>query len=148
MSLKVSTGLRTQLLDTGSLKSVLDGGSIKIYSGTVPSTADAALDPANTLLCTVTVASGSTGLSFDTAASAGVLSKPSLTVWSGVNAATGTASFYRHVASADDGAASTTQPRLQGAISTYGAELNLTSTTLTSGATQTIDYYSVAIPTL
>jgi len=148
MSLKVSTGLRTQLLDTGSLKSILDGGSIKIYSGTVPSTADAALDPANTLLCTVTVASGSTGLSFDTAASEGVLSKPSLTVWSGVNAATGTASFYRHVASADDGTASTTQPRLQGAISTYGAELNLTSTTLTSGATQTIDYYSVAIPTL
>jgi len=43
--LKASTGLRTKLLDTGSLKSILDGGVINIYSGPVPATADAALDP-------------------------------------------------------------------------------------------------------
>jgi len=146
--LKASTGLRTKLLDTGSLKSILDGGVINIYSGPVPATADAALDPSNTRLCTVTVGSGATGLSFDDAAADGVLAKPALTVLSGVDAASSTASFYRHVAAGDDGTASTAQARLQGGIATFGAELNLTSTALVSGATQTIDFYSVAVPTL
>ena len=69
-------------------------------------------------------------------------------VWSGVNVATGTATFYRHVGAADDGTLSTTQPRIQGTVGTVGAELNLSSTSLTTGATQTIDYYSIALPTL
>jgi hypothetical protein len=147
MTLHISTGLRNGLLVTGSLKSQLDGGSIKIYSGPVPANADAALS-GNTLLCTVTVASGATQLSFDTTPSDGTLAKPSAVVWSGANAATGTASFYRHVAAGDAGDASTTAPRIQGDVALYGGELNLTSTALVSGATQTIDYYAVNIPTL
>ena len=76
------------------------------------------------------------------------LSKAPGEVWSGVNTATGTATFYRHVAAGDDGTLSTSAPRLQGEVGTAGKELNLSSINLTSGATQTIDYYSVTQPTL
>jgi len=145
--MKASTGLRNHKLASGSVKSALDGGNIKIYAGGAPATADAALGGA-TLLCTVTVNSTGTGINFDTAASGGVLAKAPGEVWSGVNSATGTASFYRHVAAGDDGTESFTAPRIQGNISISGADMNLSSVTLTSGATQTVDFYSVAEPTL
>ena len=147
MTIKASTGLRNGTLATGSLRSLLNGGRINIYAGAEPASADADLGGA-TLLCAVTVNSTGTGINFDTAASGGVLQKAPGEVWSGVNAATGVASFYRHVAAGDAGDASTTAARLQGTIGIAGADLNLSSTSLTSGATQTIDYYSVALPTL
>lgn len=146
MTFHVSTGARNTMLATNPLKTALAAGFLKIYTGAAPATADAAVT--GTLLCTISIASGGTGINFDTAASAGVLSKAPGETWSGVNAATGTASYYRHVAVGDDGTSSTTQVRLQGDIASAGAELNLSSTSLTSGATQTIDYYSVALPTL
>ncbi len=145
MTIKTSTGLRNALLDTGSLKSVMNLGFINIYSGAVPSDADAALGGA-VLLTTISNNSTGTGLTMDAAAAAGVITKAAGEVWSGVNGASGTASFYRHVAVADDGTLSTTQPRLQGTIATAGGDMNLSSTGLTSGATQTVDYYSVALP--
>lgn len=147
MTFKASTGLRNKLLDTGSLKSVLNLGLIKIYSGPVPATADAALDAGNTLLCTISNNDTGTGLTLDVAA-AGVLPKPAAEVWKGVNAATGTATFYRHVAAGDDGTLSTSQARLQGSIGLAGAELNLSSVNLVAAATQTIDYYVVSLPSL
>ena len=148
MALKASTGLRDKLMVTGSLKSLLDGGLIKIYSGAVPAAADDALG-ASVLLCTISNNSAGTGITFaTTTASAGVAQKTVAEVWSGVNAASGTASFYRHVAVADDGTLSTTQARLQGAVAVAGAELNLSSVALVSAATQTVDFYNVALPTL
>lgn len=147
MTIKASTGLRNSVMVTGSLRAALANGFIKIYDGTEPATADAALGGA-TLLCTISVAAGGTGITLDSTAVDGVASKPTGTVWSGVNAATGTARFYRHVAPGDDGSLSTTQARVQGRISTAGADINLTSTALTSGATQTLDYYTLALPTL
>ncbi|MGZ8317510.1 MAG: hypothetical protein ACXWVD_00275 [Telluria sp.] len=56
MTLRLSTALRNLMLGGGSLKDSLQGGKIKIYSGTQPATADAA--PTGTLLCTITDASG------------------------------------------------------------------------------------------
>jgi hypothetical protein len=147
MAIKASTGLRNQLMDTGSLKGALDDGFINIYAGTVPATADAAVGAA-TLLCTISVNSTGTGITFDSAASGGVISKAPGEVWSGVNAATGTAAWYRHVGDSDDGTLATDQPRLQGLVGVSGADLNLSSVSLTSGATQTVDFYSVALPTL
>lgn len=146
MTIKLSTGLRKYIMDDASLKDGLDGGLIKIYSGTPPADADAAVT--GTLLCTISDNSTGTGIDFDTAAVAGTLSKDPGQVWSGVNAATNTATYYRHVATGDDGTLSTTQRRIQGTIGTSGAALNLSNVALTSGATQTIDYYSVTLPTL
>lgn len=145
MTMKASTGLRNGILGTNPLKTLLAAGFIKVYAGTVPTTADDALGSA-TLLCTISIGSSGTGINFDTAAASGVLSKAPAETWSGVNAATGTATFFRHVTSSDTGVLSTTQVRIQGEISSVGSDLNFSSTSLTSGGTQTIDYYSVALP--
>lgn len=142
--MKISTGLRNGLLVTGSLKSQLDSGVIKIYSGAEPASADDAVT--GTLLCTISVNSTGTGITFETTATAGVLAKKSSEVWSGVNAATGTAGYFRHVQPGDTGVSSTTQKRIQGTVAVAGADLNLSAVGLTSGATQTIDYYNIALP--
>jgi UDP-N-acetylglucosamine enolpyruvyl transferase len=146
MAIKTSTGLRNQMLDTNPLKTVFNLGFLKIYAGTVPADADASIGSA-TLLCTVSVNSTGTGITFASTASGGTIVKNSGEVWSGVNVATGTATFYRLVAAGDTGASSTTEARVQGTVATSGADLNLTSTSLTSAATQSIDYYSLTLPT-
>jgi hypothetical protein len=145
--MKLSTGLRNYLLDTGALKTALNLGFIKIYSGAVPTTADDAIAVGNTLLCTISVNSTGTGLTLGTSSS-GVITKNISEAWSGVNAASSAATFFRHVGSADDGTSSSTQPRIQGTVALAGGDLNLSSTSLVSGATQTIDYYTIALPTL
>lgn len=146
MTLKTSTGLRNKILDTAPLRTVLGLGFINIYSGPVPATADAALTGA-TLLSTVSNNSTATGVTFDAAASAGVLAKAAVEVWSGLNVAGGIASFYRHVAPADTGALSLTEARIQGTCGVVGADMNLTNTTLSNGATHTVDFYQVNLPT-
>jgi hypothetical protein len=75
----------------------------------------------------------------------GILQKTS-DVWSGVNLATGVASYFRFVLPWDTGILSTADIRAQGAIATSGAELNMTNTTLTIGATTTIDAASITLP--
>ena len=148
MSLKLSTGLRNALLDTASFKTTMDGCTLKIYSGAVPATADAALS-GNTLLSEIFLNNdGVTGLTFNAAAVGGVLEKTTAESWEGTNAAAGTASFYRLELSGDTQGLSTSEKRVQGAVAVTGAELNLTSVALLLSASQKIDYYSIAIPTL
>lgn len=142
--IKSSTGLKNILLASGNLKDTFDAGSgIRIYGGTVPADADAAIGSA-TLLCTIK--NGSSGLTFDAAPSGGVLEKNPTETWSGINAAGGTPTFYRHVLTADAGGASTSAPRYQGTVGVVGADMNLTSATLVNGATQTLDYHAVSFP--
>lgn len=144
MAIKLSTGARTKLLDTGSMSDIFSGGVIKIYTGPVPASADDAVS--GTLLCTVSLNSTGTGITFD-AATDGVLPKAAAEVWSGTNVAGGVARYFRHVAPGDTGALSTTQARIQGTIGVAGDDMNFSSTTLANGATQTIDYYNVVMPT-
>ncbi|MNM79480.1 hypothetical protein D3C81_914120 [compost metagenome] len=146
MTTMISTGLAKALLDTGSLKTNLTGMKLKIYAGTVPASADAALAGA-TLLCTITDNGGGGALTFNAAAVGNVIEKNSSQVWSGVNAATGTATFCRLELASDTGAASSTEVRMQGDVGVAGKFLNLSSVALTSGATQTVDYLSIAMPT-
>lgn len=85
------------------------------------------------------------GLTFGNVAS-GVLSKSSAT-WSGTNAASGTAGCFRLCGEESDAnGTSTTLFRLDGSISTSGGDLNLASTSLTSGATLTIDQFDITVP--
>lgn len=146
MAIKTSTGLRNKMLDTGSLRTVMNLGFVKIYSGVVPATADDAVT--GTLLVTISNASGGTGLTHEAVAVLGAISKTTAEVWSGVNVTGGVATHYRHVAVGDDGTLSTSQARVQGLIANVGSDMNLTNTTLTGGATQTIDYYQLYLPTL
>ena len=142
--LKLSTGARNQLLATNSARLIFAAGFLRLYTGAEPASPDDAVT--GTLLATISISSGGTGVNFDTAAVAGVLSKAPAEVWSGVNAATGAAAYYRHVAAGDTGASSTTQARMQGSVGVLGADLNLSSVSLVSAATTTIDYYSAAMP--
>lgn len=152
MAIQTSTGLRNAMLVTGSLKASLDGGEIRIYSGTAPDDADQNVNQNGTPTLLVTISldgAGSGGLNLDTTANNGVVLKDPGQVWQGTNVANGTASFYRHVANtADDGATSTTAVRIQGDIDVAGSDMNLSNTNLTLGATQTINFYSLNLPTL
>ena len=76
---------------------------------------------------------------------AGVLGKHA-DVWSGVAVAGGVAGYGRLVKSDDDGTLSTTQPRLQGNVAVSGQEITLSNTTITAGATQTIDAGNITVP--
>lgn len=146
MAIKLSTGLRNGLLDTNDFKTALDGGLIYIYDGTPPADADAA-NAGNTLLCTISVDGLGSGINFDTAAASGVLSKAPAETWQGTNAASGTASFFRWSESGGTPAgASTTEQRIQGTIGVAGADLNLSSVSLTISAIQTIDFFNVNLP--
>lgn len=145
MTLKVSTGLRDGMLVTGSLKSLLDGGFVKIYTGVVPTDADTSIGSAQ-LLCTISKnGDGVTGLTMSATAISGALAKAN-EQWSGTNILGGTATFWRYVKTGDTGATSTSAIRLQGIAATSGAELVMTSVNLAGGAPQNIDYFSVALP--
>ena len=146
MALKLSTGARDHLLITGPMKTALDGGVIRIYNGTPPATADAALS-GNTLLCTISDNSTGAGLNMNTVSAGGVLGKSTSQVWAGSIVANGTASFYRFVPIADDGTLSTTAKRIQGTVGTAGADLNFSSVTFVSGNSKSIDTFDVAQPT-
>lgn len=139
--MKYSTGFLNHLCVTGSVRGALDGGNIKFYSGSEPATADAATT--GTLLLTVT-ASGA-GLTFNTTAAARVLTKPSATTWSGTPAANGDAGYFRFVASGDTGASSTTEKRMQGAVSTFGADINLASITMATSTARTLASFWVSL---
>lgn len=146
MALKLSTGLRNAMLDSSNLRTLLNGGLIKVYDGTVPATADAALS-GNTLLQTFSLNSTGAGINFDTAAVGDTLSKAPAEVWAGDPAATGTGTFYRHVAVGDDGTLSTTQARIQGELGA-GNEMLLATNVFTVGVNRVLDAYSITFPTL
>jgi hypothetical protein len=87
------------------------------------------------------------GLSFG-AAAAGVLAKLSTQTWSGTAGNSGTAQSFRlkgPIADAD-GASNTTNMRLDGNISTSGANLNLNAVAIVAAVLQTISSFSVTEP--
>lgn len=145
MALKFSTGLRAGLMVTGSLKGLLDGGSVKIYGGTIPATADAALGSA-VLLCDVKVKTSGDGLTFEATAPSGVLTKNLSEEWESDNVASGSATFFRFVKSSDTGSSSTTEVRIQGTVGLAGTDMQISNTALLVGAPQKIEYFNVAMP--
>jgi hypothetical protein len=142
MALKLSTGLRDGMLDTSPFKTLLDASRVKIYSGVAPASADAA---EGTLLVSIGSDAGDTHCHFVAAAVSGVLSKAA-DIWSGVASATGTASYFRMVVNTDTGVLSTTEIRMQGSVGTTGADINMSSVSIVSGATQTIDTWDQTMP--
>jgi phage baseplate assembly protein gpV len=101
---------------------------------------------------TVTVATATAAVATDTlklgAPALGVISKKSDQVWSGPATATGTAGYFRLVNLADGGDDDTdySDLRIQGTVSTSGADLNLSNINIVSGATQSIDTFALTLP--
>jgi hypothetical protein len=88
------------------------------------------------------------GLEFD-AAAAGVMTKDSLQVWQGTAVGSGTAGWFRYeAAETDSGAADAAERynRMDGAVATSGAQLNMSSTTITALAVQTLSSFQVTMP--
>lgn len=96
-------------------------GTLRIYSGTMPADANAALS-SNTLLAQLTMSATSFG-----AASSGVATANAITADSSADA-TGTATFFRILAG------NGTTVVIQGSVGTSAADLILNSTSITVGA--------------
>lgn len=89
------------------------------------------------------------GLKFGYASGA-VIQKLATQIWTGVNAASGTAGYFRLYGSAADAGtldATATTIRLDGAIATAGAEMNMGSTALVATATTTVSSFPITLPT-
>ena len=134
----------------GSLKEVMANGIIHIYSGSQPADADSA--ETGTKLVEITISSGAftpgtatNGLEFKKEIS-GTISKNSLEAWSGVAVATGTAGWFRFYDNNEDTGADVTAVRFDGSVGTSGAQLTVSSTSITSGATITVDSFDITLP--
>lgn len=84
-------------------------------------------------------------LSFEISATTGVLEK-NADVWSGVGLKTGTAGYFRQVASEDTGVLSTTERRTQGLVAASGAAMTASNLQITLGATCTLDSAAITMP--
>lgn len=128
MAISLTTALRNTLLDTIESQ-VGTAARLRIYSGTAPADANAAIT--GTLLADMTLPSD-----WMNAASGGT--KTLLGTWSDTSAdATGTAGYFRIL----NNAATTTF--LQGLVGTSGSDLNLSSTAITSGGTVSITGFTL-----
>lgn len=145
MGMKISTGLANAMLSGSGLKTALTGMVMRIYGGTEPATANDSIGAA-TLLVTITEDGLGGALEFEANAVDGVLSKSSAQVWEGTAVASGTATFCRVLLPADGDGSSTTAVRIQGDAGLAGRFLNLTSTSISSGAVQRVGSLSLALP--
>lgn len=81
---------------------------------------------------------------------AAVLSKLETQTWKGTPVAGGTAGWFRIEAAVNDAGgvdSSESIMRIDGAIGTSGAEINMQNTTITSGVDQTIQSFAITLPT-
>lgn len=89
------------------------------------------------------------GLTMDYNAAAGVMTKNASETWSGVAVADGTAGWFRYCGSVADAQSldsSAVYPRMDGSIAVTGADMSMSSTVITTSATQTIDSFSFTVP--
>jgi len=148
MATKLSTGARNGLMD--ALDTMLTNGVIEIYTGAQPATAD--LAESGTKLLRVTLASGAfsagvatNGLNLGTAVD-GVTGKEVAEVWSGVGLAAGTAGWFRYYANDYVTGASTTAVRFDGICGVGTGQLRMSSLSIATGATTTVDSGSITQP--
>ena len=157
MSVQLSTGLRNGMLNATGLTTAFTNGVVYIYSGPQPLNADQAVQ--GTLLGIVTKNAGAfafgtatNGLNFS-APAAGVVSKDGNAWQVGVGNGTtgwiaaGIAGWFRLMGNPTDSlGVSTTLPRMDGSISTAGADLNLSSINTVVAAPATIDVFQFTLP--
>jgi hypothetical protein len=137
MALKLSTAAADAMLS--ALGTALNGGRVRIYSGTEPATADTALG-AQVLLAELTFGSPAFNGTITTSGTDRVMTANAITQDSAADA-DGTASFFR----CTNTAGSTTY--YQGTVGTSGQQLNLTATNIVTGGVVSISSLTVAMPT-
>jgi hypothetical protein len=148
MTIRLSTMARNKLLDggaAGGIKGAFNLGFMNIYAGSQPSLADNAAT--GTLLGTVSVNAGGVGLTFASAVD-GVISKTVAELWRFTGLADGIAGWFRLYEATDTpgGALGTTKARIDGAIGSSGADLNLTNLQVKTGVVNTCDTFTITMP--
>jgi len=143
MAVRLSTGLRTFVADSG-IKAAFDTtGRINIYTGAQPATADTA--GSGTLLGTLTLSATSAG-----AAASGVITFNAITSDTSADASgtAGYARFYRTGDTAPGSAGNgTTDRRLDASIAlTTGGDINFDNITFVSGGTIAITSLTITVP--
>lgn len=142
------------------IKTELDGGFMYYFTGSVPASADDALDMVSdhTQVAMLSVDNdGATGLTFETPTD-GVLNKTTSEAWSGTVAFDGTEdaestltpTFFRLCQSGDNGRGAGAAPRVQGTLGgpSSTADIKLASATVTANGTNTVSLpiYYIQIP--
>ena len=132
-----------------AMKDVFRNNVIRIYSGAAPADANAA--ESGVLLLKLTLSSGAVtpgaaanGNNFDDITT-GVLSKDT-NVWSGVGLADGTAGYWRMYDNGEITGAVSTAKRMQGLCGTSGTAFVMSSTSIVTGATITLDTFTITQP--
>lgn len=145
MAARLSTGLVNRIMGKDSFIKTFDLGFIDIYSGTQPATADDV--PNGVRLITLYSDGKAKGLSWDPVVTAGAVSKLSSESWTGTVAIDGVAGWFRLREAADPGTASSASAaRYDGAIATYGSQMNLGSLSLLKGAPFLVAAASFTLP--
>lgn len=152
-----SKALRQAMADGSGFAGALNGGRIRVFcaasdpsdpTGTAvaaPVTADAA--ETGTLMAELTLGGdGNTGLSL-THTGAGTLEKPSGASWLCASVLhSGPIDYWRFVGPGDTGAESDTQPRMQGTIGRYQADMIVAEARVTQGNPWPLDSFVHLIP--
>jgi hypothetical protein len=140
MALRISTGARTAILDSGLGPLFDTDGALAIFSGTIPANADADIG-AGTLLATLTLSADWLG-----AAAAGVATLAAIASDTAVDA-TGTAAWFRlHDASEGPTGSSATKRRIDGTVGTSGADLIFDTTAFVVGGAAAVSSFTLTLP--
>lgn len=143
---KFSTGLRNAMMGSSGCKELLTGGTLRIFSGTPPLSADDA--EGGNLLMTLTAGGTGAGLSF-AAPSGAKLSKAVGEVWmTNSTVASGTATHFRFVAAGDDPMDSSgNMIRIQGTVGEVASDMNVTDPNIASGEPWILNHFRIGLPT-
>jgi hypothetical protein len=158
--MKYSTNLAQLILN--AIAGGLNGGFIYYFAGSVPGSADDALNMVSdhTQVARISIAGGATGITFD-AATGNTIAKAAAEAWSGLidfdgttaGPGTITPTFFRYCNAGDNGrvAAGVGDIRLQGTIGgpSSGANIRLSDgTTMTDNGTNTrgLPIYTLQLP--
>lgn len=143
---KFSTGLRNAMMGSSGCKELLTGGTLRIFSGTPPLSADDAED--GELLMELTAGGTGAGLSFAEPSGA-KLSKAVGEVWmTDSTEASGTATHFRFVAAGDDPMDSSGDMiRIQGTVGEVASDMNVTDPEIASGEPWILNHFRIGLPT-
>lgn len=132
-----------------SLQDIFKDCILEFRTGTQPTSANDA--PTGTLLVTFYRDGVALGLNLGDAVSGGsnqgaIVSKSGSETWTGTAVANGTAGWWRLRTPGDGGGSSTSDERIDGSISTAGAELNMNDPVIVNGVLQAISQFQITLP--
>jgi len=139
----------------GSLNDLFKHGTIHMYTGVQPATADLIETPGSTLLLKITEdgnthvpASGLYGLEFEDTPAGGVLTKLAAQSWEGLGLASDDLGWFRfYDQSVTTGADVTgTVIRFDGSIDLSGAQINVASLGVQSAVTFVLNNFTLTVP--